>query len=203
MGQGYVITVAGAESSGKTTLAQWLAEELGAVYIPEYARSYLEKLQVPYTWDDLMTIATHQCRIIDDTLNDHKKSLPDENRKACQQVGELLVNYQMHLQNDLKNNWRSQDVDYYVIDGGVINLRLWAAIKYQRQIHEVEAAWENDKTDLYILCRPGVMWEEDPLREAPSLLERAWIYNRYLDTLEKSQRQYVIYDALSNAIPFR
>ncbi len=36
------IIVTGPESTGKTTLSKKMAEELGAVWIPEYARGYLE-----------------------------------------------------------------------------------------------------------------------------------------------------------------
>lgn len=43
--QGYLrkrVTVFGAESCGKTTLSQQLAEELDSLWLPEYARPYLE-----------------------------------------------------------------------------------------------------------------------------------------------------------------
>jgi len=41
-------------------------------------------------------------------------------------------------------------------------------------------------TDLYLLCRPFKEWAPDPLREAPSLIDRVWIYNQYLEEVIKS-----------------
>jgi NadR type nicotinamide-nucleotide adenylyltransferase len=54
------IVVTGPESTGKTELAQALAEKLGAVWIPEYARQYVENLNRPYNYDDVVRIARHQ-----------------------------------------------------------------------------------------------------------------------------------------------
>jgi NadR type nicotinamide-nucleotide adenylyltransferase len=54
------IVITGPESTGKTALAQALAEKLGTVWIPEYARSYVENLNRPYDYDDVVQIARHQ-----------------------------------------------------------------------------------------------------------------------------------------------
>lgn len=54
------IVVTGPESSGKTELTQALAERLGAVWIPEYARQYVENLNRPYDYEDVVCIARHQ-----------------------------------------------------------------------------------------------------------------------------------------------
>ena len=54
------IVITGPESTGKTELAQALAEKLGTVWIPEYARSYVENLNRPYDYNDVVQIAKHQ-----------------------------------------------------------------------------------------------------------------------------------------------
>ncbi len=54
------IVITGPESTGKTELAKDLAEKLGAVWIPEYARTYVENLDHPYNYDDVIYIARHQ-----------------------------------------------------------------------------------------------------------------------------------------------
>ena len=54
------IAVTGPESTGKTTLAIQLAGQFGGLYIPEYARNYVEKLNHHYTFEDVEAIARMQ-----------------------------------------------------------------------------------------------------------------------------------------------
>lgn len=54
------IAVIGPESTGKTELARGLAEHYGGEWIPEYARSYVERIDRPYCYDDLCRIAEQQ-----------------------------------------------------------------------------------------------------------------------------------------------
>jgi NadR type nicotinamide-nucleotide adenylyltransferase len=54
------IVITGPESTGKTELAQALAGKLNAVWIPEYARQYVENLNRPYNYDDVVQIARYQ-----------------------------------------------------------------------------------------------------------------------------------------------
>lgn len=52
--------VIGPESTGKSTLSADLATALHTLWVPEYAREYLEKQQNYYTYNDLSEIATGQ-----------------------------------------------------------------------------------------------------------------------------------------------
>ncbi|MCQ2346280.1 MAG: ATP-binding protein [Paludibacteraceae bacterium] len=54
------IGIIGPESTGKSTLAIALARELKARMEPEYAREYVERLNRPYTFNDVCAIALHQ-----------------------------------------------------------------------------------------------------------------------------------------------
>jgi NadR type nicotinamide-nucleotide adenylyltransferase len=54
------IVLIGPESTGKTELAKMLAKEFDTVYIPEYAREYIEKLNRKYTYSDIEKIAKKQ-----------------------------------------------------------------------------------------------------------------------------------------------
>jgi len=54
------ISVTGPESTGKSWLAQRLAEHYHVPWVPEYARQYLENLARPYNYDDILTIAKKQ-----------------------------------------------------------------------------------------------------------------------------------------------
>jgi NadR type nicotinamide-nucleotide adenylyltransferase len=54
------IALTGPESTGKTTLARALAKHFDTVFVPEYARIYVEKLAHPYTEADVLAIAKGQ-----------------------------------------------------------------------------------------------------------------------------------------------
>jgi NadR type nicotinamide-nucleotide adenylyltransferase len=54
------VVVIGPESTGKSTLSAALAKELGTVWVPEYARVYLETLPRPYEEADLKIMAGGQ-----------------------------------------------------------------------------------------------------------------------------------------------
>lgn len=54
------IVITGPESTGKTTLATQLSERFGGLYVPEYAREYVEKLTGHYTFADVENIARKQ-----------------------------------------------------------------------------------------------------------------------------------------------
>lgn len=54
------IVVIGPESTGKSTLSKSLAEYFNCPWVPEYAREYIERLDRPYEYDDLLEIAKGQ-----------------------------------------------------------------------------------------------------------------------------------------------
>lgn len=54
------IVITGPESTGKTELAQDLADKFSAPWIPEYARKYIENLDRHYNYDDVVQIARYQ-----------------------------------------------------------------------------------------------------------------------------------------------
>lgn len=54
------IVLTGPESTGKTTLARQLAAHYNTLWVPEYARFYLSRLQRPYMAEDVVEIAKSQ-----------------------------------------------------------------------------------------------------------------------------------------------
>lgn len=57
------LVITGPESSGKTTLAKAFAQQKNALYVEEYARQYLQQLQRPYNFEDVLAIAKGQLKL--------------------------------------------------------------------------------------------------------------------------------------------
>ncbi|PKP22501.1 MAG: ATPase [Bacteroidetes bacterium HGW-Bacteroidetes-21] len=56
------VAVIGPESTGKTELCKRLSETFRDIWVPEYARTYIEKLKRPYRYGDVLHIASEQCK---------------------------------------------------------------------------------------------------------------------------------------------
>lgn len=62
----YKVGIIGPESSGKSTLARYLAKRYKGTLVPEYAREYVErKGTTDVTYDELCNIAQHQIEEIE------------------------------------------------------------------------------------------------------------------------------------------
>lgn len=70
-----MVTVVGPECTGKTDLSKFLAGHFQTVWVPEYARAYLNKLNHPYDASDLIKIAHGQVRLEDEWLGSANKVL--------------------------------------------------------------------------------------------------------------------------------
>lgn len=182
----FVVTIIGAESSGKTMLAKQLASLFGCNWVPEYAREYLEGLDRPYEFDDLEKIAEGQWESID--LEASKVKPDSQNRSLI----DIYPEKKIEKVRDLINQLKLTEQKILIVDSGMLTLRMWARIKYGKQIPFVEKVMKTDPTDLYILSRPRKEWVDDPLREAPDLVDRVWIYSQYLQELSVEKYNYII-----------
>jgi NadR type nicotinamide-nucleotide adenylyltransferase len=70
-----IVTVVGPECTGKTDLSTFLAAHFQTVWVPEYARAYLDKLHHPYDVADLTKIAHGQLRLEDEWMGEANKVL--------------------------------------------------------------------------------------------------------------------------------
>ncbi|HOW31670.1 MAG TPA: ATP-binding protein [Bacteroidales bacterium] len=73
------VAITGPESTGKSWLAEHLAAHYGTIWVNEYAREYLEQLQRPYTFNDILTIAKGQLK----AENEAAQSLPLQSLIFC------------------------------------------------------------------------------------------------------------------------
>lgn len=66
------IVITGAESTGKSTIAEKLALHFNSIWIPELARNYVEELNRKYTYDDIEIIARKQIELEQQLSLEHK-----------------------------------------------------------------------------------------------------------------------------------
>lgn len=71
-----------------------------------------------------------------------------------------------------------------VTDTGQVVLRVWSQWKYGIVSEQLEAVLGQFKTDLFILCKPDIPWEFDPLRE--SMTDRDALYSMYEEYILQS-----------------
>ena len=69
------ILILGPESTGKSTLAEDLANHFGEPWVPEFAREYLEKIGRPYHFEDLAEIGKGQILLEDKLAEKAQKFL--------------------------------------------------------------------------------------------------------------------------------
>ncbi|MEK0441597.1 MAG: hypothetical protein RL403_575 [Bacteroidota bacterium] len=69
------ILILGPESTGKSTLAAALAAYFQEPWVPEVAREYLEKLDRPYAYEDLLQIGKQQMQLEDELARGAKNYL--------------------------------------------------------------------------------------------------------------------------------
>ncbi len=69
------ILILGHESTGKSTLAAALAAYFQEPWVPEVAREYLEKLDRPYAYEDLLQIGKQQMQLEDELARGAKNYL--------------------------------------------------------------------------------------------------------------------------------
>jgi NadR type nicotinamide-nucleotide adenylyltransferase len=69
------VVVIGPECTGKSDLSEFLAAHFNTVWVPEYARGYLNNLTRPYQPHDLLAIAHGQVRIEEEWERDANQIL--------------------------------------------------------------------------------------------------------------------------------
>lgn len=151
----FKIGIIGPESTGKSTLASYLAHRYGGVLVPEYAREYMEKraCACAYTYEDVVNIATHQ-------------------------VQQLHAGIYGGITEGLRSN-------VVFFDTELIITKVWFLHKFGKCPDFLEEALRAYPMDVYLLCYPDMEWVPDPVRENPNIREYLfdW-YEREIQALD-------------------
>ena len=138
------VGIIGPESTGKSTLATYLAHRYGGVLVSEYAREYMEKRACAsvYTHEDVLNIAQFQVQQIQDLSATFSKGIP-----------------------------KGYQSDVVFFDTELIITKVWFLHKYGECPDFIEEALRKYPMDVYLLCYPDKIWEPDPVRENPDIRE--------------------------------
>ena len=167
------VVVIGPESTGKSTLAQSLAEHFKTVWCKEYAREYLLEHGTDYSFNDLLLIAKGQLALED---------------AAAQSV---IINCMEGLAKDRvaseqeRSNLLFIDTDMYV-------MKVWCEFVFKDCHAFIEEQIKQRKYDLYLLCNIDLPWVADELREYPDEQPRIELFGIYKSLLEQQSTPWVL-----------
>ncbi len=79
-----------------------------------------------------------------------------------------------------------------ILDTDLITIKIWSEYKYGKSDKWILGQIEKQKSEnrYYLLCRPDIPWEADPLRESP--LNRDELFKIYKREIEELGHDYLI-----------
>jgi NadR type nicotinamide-nucleotide adenylyltransferase len=159
------IVVIGPESTGKSTLCKNLASHYNSLWVPEYAREYLEKSGTEYSYDNLLDIAKGQIAL-EDKISDTSLQMAVGSSDAPSHPKPLFI-----------------DTDMYV-------MKVWCEFVFNKCHNWILNRIAERPYDLYLLCDIDLPWVEDPLREYPDKNTRKKLYHFYKDLMVNQSRPW-------------
>lgn len=134
------VVLIGAESTGKTTLAQMLAERFRTAWVPEYGREHWERKVAGLTMTDPLPGWT------DDEFVHIATTQQARENAAAREANKVLI-----------------------CDTNAFATGTWYE-RYRHARHpEVDAIGGRDKVDLYLLTRPDVAFVQDGVRDGEKI----------------------------------
>ena len=109
------VVLVGPECTGKSTLASLLAKYYDTVWVPEYARQYIDRLDRPYTEKDLPVIAKGQLELEDSLIEKANKVL------ICDTDLTVIKIWSEHkygaCYDEILAEYRKRKYDLYILTG--------------------------------------------------------------------------------------
>jgi len=86
---------------------------------------------------------------------------------------------------------------FVIADTDMHTMAIWSIDKYGAVSPKIAGLLMKEDFDLYLLCRPDIPWQQDPLRENPN--DRDRLFGLYLDSLKNAQRRFEIIEGSGNS----
>jgi nicotinamide riboside kinase len=176
----YKIAVIGPESTGKSALTKALALHYSAPHVDEYARSYVEELGRPYTYEDVCTIA--------------KAQIAAEKLYATAAIASAEIPAVSPI--DSQTEGFADKPAYVFFDTDLIITKVWMEYCYKQVPAFVNDQLKTGFFDLYLLCDTDLPWEPDPVREHGD--DREYFFEWYRREVEQLNKPYVVIQGLGD-----
>ena len=214
------VAIIGPESTGKSTLCSELAAHYQTLWVPEYAREYLETNGTSYTYDTLLEIAKGQVRSEEKYLeqlkaaagNDPSKQSevpftnPDNpgstkltaSTKTTSTVNPTSGYQNSTAQSDNTNPTKTNTTQNQLtqpllfIDTEMYVIKVWSEFVFRKCHQWVIDQAADRQYDLYLLCNVDLPWIYDVLREYPTPEPRQQLFRMYHDIMVNQPVPWVI-----------
>jgi len=97
-------------------------------------------------------------------------------------------------QKQWENEYTNLKQKFLICDTDLITIKIWSEYKFKRCDKWIVEKIEEQKKEkrLYLLCKPDITWEFDPLRE--SKFERDILFELYKKELLSLKHSFIIID---------
>lgn len=86
--------------------------------------------------------------------------------------------------------WMSAHERPVICDTEMTVMKVWSEERFGEVSELISMLYAKQQFDLYLLCRPDIEWQPDPLRENPT--DRPRLFERYRALLDEEGRDYHI-----------
>ena len=197
----YKVGIIGPESTGKSTLAQYLAKRYKGVYIPEYAREYVErKGTTEVSFDEVCEIARHQISLMQrlEVSGLGVSGLEVSGLEVSGlgvsglEVSGLEVSRLEVSGLGVSGLEVSGLEDVCFFDTELIVTKVWFDYVFDRVPQWLEEAIRRYPMNVYLLTYPDIEWHQDGTRSNGSDEKRMELFKRYEAEIQALDIPYYI-----------
>ena len=126
---------------------------------------------------------------------------PYTDEQARKYLNNLIRPYQYEdleaigrLQVNTEENQNDPEKPFLFCDTDLITIKIWSDYRFGKTALWILQQIEQRHYDYYLLCRPDIPWEADPLRENPH--DREELFQLHREILEYYNKQYAIVEGM-------